>query len=137
MDNDIRRTIALYCHLIDDKRFDEWGDLFTDDAVFEARGSRFNGRSEIVASISAMMAQATTKHLIGACVVDLLGDDHARAWTDLATFVPTPNGPIVATIGRYHDELRRGADGRWRFSSRLLVLAGEPGPADALPSPAH
>ena len=30
----IRRLIAIYGQLLDSKRFREWGELFTEDAVF-------------------------------------------------------------------------------------------------------
>lgn len=133
--DEIRRVIALYSQLVDDKRFDEWGELFTTDAVFEARGNRIVGRSSIVGTIGPMMAPAVTKHLAGAPVIDLLDDDRARAWTDLATFVRGEGGVSVATIGRYYDELRR-EDGRWRLSARVLVMTGDPVPHDCAPGPA-
>jgi uncharacterized protein (TIGR02246 family) len=133
----IRRLIALYSQLIDDKRFDEWGALFDDDAIFEARGQRWSGRDDIVTSISALMATPITKHLAGIPVVDVAGDGTARAWTDLTTFIGGEGGVTIATIGRYHDSFRRGSDGRWRFTARVLVTAGSGAlPHDAVPSPA-
>lgn len=135
--DDIRRSIALYCQLLDDKRFDEWGDLFTADGVFEARGNRWTGRGEIVAALSQMLATGTTKHLIGATVIDVSGPGEALAWTDLTTFVVTGDGPAIATVGRYHDQLHRDADGRWRFAVRILVLAGDPPRPDVTPPPSR
>ena len=133
--DDVRRTIALYSQLLDDKRFAEWGDLFTVDAVFEARGTRLVGRDQIVEWISEVMVSASSKHLIGACVIDLIGDDRARAWTDLTTFSALPDGIAVATVGRYHDELRREPDGRWRFAQRIMVRTGDTPPDDVVAPP--
>lgn len=138
MDDDaaIRRLIALYSQLIDDKRFDEWGALFDEDAIFEARGQRWSGRAEIVTSIRALMATPITKHLAGIPVIDVAGDGTALAWTDLTTFIGGESGVAIATIGRYHDRFRRGGDGRWRFTARVLVTAGGGAlPADVAPSP--
>ncbi len=43
-------------------------------------------------------------------------------------------GIVIATIGRYHDKLRKEA-GRWRISERVLVMAGEKLPEGAGPTP--
>jgi uncharacterized protein (TIGR02246 family) len=131
----VRRVVALYAQLVDDKRFSEWGDLFTADARFVARGRRIDGRDEIVATISSMMSEASTKHLTAHPVVDLVEPDRACSWTDITTFVKSETGVAVVTIARAYDELRR-EDGRWRISSRVLVQTGDPVPPDVAPSPA-
>jgi uncharacterized protein (TIGR02246 family) len=132
----IARVIALYSQLVDSKRFDEWADLFTENARFVARGHAFEGRDTIVSTISSMMASAVTKHLVGPPVVDVDGD-RAHAWTDLTTFTGGADGIGIATIGRYYDDFERGADGRWRLSSRVLVLTGEVAPDDVTAAPAR
>ena len=83
----IRRVIALYAQLVDDKRFEEWGQLFTEDAVFVAHGRRIEGRARIVESIAAMLGPIQVKHLVASPVVDLVATDRAMAWTDLTSFV--------------------------------------------------
>jgi uncharacterized protein (TIGR02246 family) len=132
---DIRRVIALYAQLIDDKRFAEWGDLFTADARFVARGEAIEGREHIVSSISSMMAAASTKHLTATPVVDLVEAGHALAWTDATTFAKGDGGIAAVTLARVYDELRRGDDGRWRISSRVIVQTGDPLPEGVTPSP--
>ena len=47
-EDQIRRTLAEYSQLCDDGRFDEWGELFTDDARLEVMGQVKTGRSAIV-----------------------------------------------------------------------------------------
>lgn len=132
-EDDIRRVIALASQLVDDKRFDDWGGLFAEDASFEARGHRFVGRREIVETIGSMLSSAVTKHLVGPTVVELAGDA-ARCWTDVVTFVQGEPQVSVTTIGRYFDELRRGADG-WSLTARVLVPAGEALPSHVAPTP--
>jgi uncharacterized protein (TIGR02246 family) len=134
---EIRRVIALYSQLVDDKRMEEWSDLFTEDAVFVAHGNRLEGRHSIAESIGPSLAAVQIKHLVGAPVVDLLSQDRARAWTDLTSFVRGAEGISVVTIGRYYDELRRGDDGSWRLARRELVSVGEPVPEGLTPSPAR
>jgi ketosteroid isomerase-like protein len=132
----IRRAIALYGQLVDEKRFAEWGDLFTEDARFVARGQQFTGRAVIVETIGSMMATPITKHLAGIPVVDV-DSELAKAWTDLTTFVTGESGIAVVTTGRYYDEFRLDRDGRWRFTARVLVMAGDPVPDDVARSPAR
>ncbi|MCA9502585.1 MAG: nuclear transport factor 2 family protein [Myxococcales bacterium] len=131
----IRRVIALYAQLVDDKRFEEWGQLFTEDAVFVAHGRRIEGRARIVESIAAMLGPIQVKHLVASPVVDLVATDRAMAWTDLTSFVRGEAGVGIATIGRYHDELARGADGTWRLARRELVAVGAELPPEVTPSP--
>jgi hypothetical protein len=132
---DIRRVIALYSQLADDKRMEEWSDLFTEDAVFLAHGNRLEGRLTIKESIGPSLAAVPIKHLVGEPVIDLLSRDRARAWTDLATFVRGTEGIAVVTIGRYYDELQLGEDGSWRLARRELVVVGDPLPEGLTPSP--
>ena len=132
----IRRLIAIYAQLLDSKRLDEWGELFTPDAIFEVWGKTLRGRAEIVAAIGGMQPELPGKHVCLVPVIDLLGLDRARAWTDLSAFASSKDGISVATIGRYHDEVVRQG-GRWRFARRAVVMAGEPLPEGVAPSPAY
>jgi uncharacterized protein (TIGR02246 family) len=123
----IRRTIALYCQLCDDGRFEEWGDLYTEDARFCVLGKVYEGREEIRGFIErAQPAGARGKHVAANPVIDVEGDE-AVARTDYV-FLSRNGGSLALTsAGRYHDRLvRRG--GRWLFSERRIVFLGdEPG----------
>lgn len=130
----IRRLIAIYAQLLDSGRLEEWGELFTPDATFEVWGKTLRGRAEIVSAIGGMQPELPGKHVCLQPVIDLLGPERARAWTDLSAFASSKDGISVATIGRYHDELVLQA-GRWRFARRAVVMAGEAIPAGVAPSP--
>jgi uncharacterized protein (TIGR02246 family) len=132
----IRRLIAIYAQLLDSRRLEEWGELFTPDATFEVWGKTYRGRREIVAAIGGMQPELPGKHVCLVPVIDLAGPERARAWTDLSAFASSKDGISVATIGRYHDELVRQA-GRWRFARRVVVMAGESLPEGVAPSPAY
>ena len=132
----IRRLTAIYAQLLDSGRIAEWGELFTRDAVFQVWGKTYRGRAEIVSGIGGMQPELPGKHVCLAPVIDLLGPDRARAWTDLSAFASTEDGIQIATIGRYHDDLVR-EDGRWRFARRAVVMAGEELPPGVTPSPAY
>ena len=46
-EDQIRRTLAEYCQLLDDGRFDQWADLFTEDARLVLLGQVTTGRDAI------------------------------------------------------------------------------------------
>jgi hypothetical protein len=48
-DDEIRRTFAEFCQFLDDRRFEDWANLFTEDAVF----NRLSGRATITCSAGA------------------------------------------------------------------------------------
>ena len=131
----IRRLMALYAQLLDSRRLDEWGELFTFDAIFQVWGQTWTGRNEIVKAIGGMQTEHPGKHISLTPVIDLLGSGRARAWTDLSAFASAKDGITIATIGRYHDELVFQG-GRWRFARRAVVMPGESLPVGVVPSPA-
>jgi hypothetical protein len=132
----IRRLIALYGQLLDSKRFEDWADLFTQEARFRVWGACYEGREAIVQEICGMQPDLPGKHVVLQPVIDLDREDRARSWTDLSAFGSAGEGFVIATIGRYHDRLEKSpADGLWRFAERVLVMAGESVPAGVALSP--
>ena len=131
----IRRLMAIYAQLLDSKRIAEWGQLFTEDAVFAVWGQTWRGRAAIEVGIGGMQPELPGKHVILTPVIDLKAPDRALVWTDLSAFASAKEGISVATIGRYHDELVKQA-GRWRIARRIVVMAGESTPDGVAPSPA-
>jgi hypothetical protein len=130
----IRRLIALYPQLLDAKRLQEWGCLFTEDATFDVFGRTLRGRAEIVREIGKLQPAAPLKHAVFAPIVELDDVDRARAWTDFATFASGPNGIAVANFATYHDRLAKQG-GRWQIARRTIVAAGEQPPAGVGPVP--
>jgi len=136
----IRRLIMLYSQLLDDCRWDEWAELFSEDAVFSVWGESHVGRDAILAAISGIQPEMPGKHVAFATVLDVDGDQ-ALAWTDFVALAD--NGPgqwgrsyIIATAARYYDRIVRD-DGRWRFARREIRMAGDPLPDGAVPTPAQ
>ena len=120
-EDEIRRTIAQYAHFCDDGRFDEWADLYTEDATFSAIGQTCKGREAIKEWIvKAQPPEARGKHVCINTVIDTEGGE-ADAWTD---FVFITQDHATSRIGRYHDRLVKGRD-RWRFLERRIVFMGD------------
>ncbi|MCU1346563.1 MAG: hypothetical protein JWL70_2829 [Acidimicrobiia bacterium] len=124
----IRQTIALYCQLLDDQRYQELGELFSDDAVLPWEGNTFHGRAEIVQKLPATQRpKGTTRHLPFAPVINVDGEV-ASAWTDVMVTVHPPEGPaLIGWVGRYHQRFVR-VDSRWRITLHHALTHGEPLP---------
>ncbi|MDQ3146954.1 MAG: nuclear transport factor 2 family protein [Actinomycetota bacterium] len=123
----IRRTLALYCQLCDDGRFEEWGELYTDDATFTVMGRTHRGRAAVRAFIEkGQPPERRGKHVCANSVIDVDVDgDQATAVTDYVFVAPGADGFTVLSAGRYHDRLVRHGDG-WRFAERRIAFLGDP-----------
>lgn len=146
----IRRVIILYSQLMDSLRFEEWSDLFTDDAEFWSipghhlpgghEISKIVGRDTIVTAIEGverrMMESGGVIHFSASPVIDVEGD-RAQAWWDFIIVHAKPSGNEFPFAGRYYSDLVRGTDGRWRFSRRISVRPGYPLPEGITPPPAR
>lgn len=127
----IRRLIAEYCHMYDDRRAKEFSELFAEDAVFTVFGKPRRGRQEIRDHIGTQSPdQSPGQHVTYNSVIEIASDGAtARAWTDFMYLTKTDHGMAIATAGRYHDHLVRESDA-WMFQRRTIVFLGEPLPDD-------
>ena len=117
----IRHLLASCCQTLDDGRFEAWAALYTEDCRFAVMGTRTQGRAEMRAVIEPFQtAELRGKHMISEPRINLHGDE-ATATTDFA-FVAKDNK--VLQTGRYHDILRRGANG-WQVAGREIVFTGD------------
>jgi 3-phenylpropionate/cinnamic acid dioxygenase small subunit len=120
-EEEIRRTVARYAHFCDDGRFDEWGELYTDDATFSVMGKTYKGREAIKAFITkAQPPEQRGKHICFNTVIDTEGDE-AYALTD---YIFINREKAITSAGRYHDRLVHDR-GRWRFADRRIVFMGD------------
>jgi hypothetical protein len=119
----IRRTLSQFCVYLDERRFVEWSELFTEDAEL----FRFNGRQEILEWISndelARVPELVRKHTVHNLLLDIEGD-RATGTCDLVMFDKYGDAPWKILTGKYTDEFVRRGD-RWLFSKRQLVLTAK------------
>lgn len=138
----IRRQLARFIQLRDDKRFGEWAALFEPAGVFTYGTKVLVGREAIRADVEELLRHDRGKHLCTNSVIDVAGE-RAAVVSDVVKLrvVDDPDGPSryeVQVMGRYHDELVR-TGGEWLFARRAVVLYGEPAPpttAGEAPPPA-
>lgn len=113
----IRRTLALYCQLMDDARYDEVADLFTTDGRWNVQGSEHVGNQAIRSVMASWPGPSGTKHITANSVIDIDGDT-ASSVSDFVLFQPSPVGGVAVRAGRYRDSLRKDPTGQWLFARR-------------------
>jgi 3-phenylpropionate/cinnamic acid dioxygenase small subunit len=124
-DAEIRRTLARYCHTIDDGDFEGLAECFAADAELDAFGRTRNGREAVIALLTkAMPPESRGKHLVCNSVVDGAeeGDGGVLRAGVLSDFCFIgPDGS--AKTGRYADEFVH-SDGAWRIAKRAITFTG-------------
>jgi len=127
---DILELFATYAHTYDQGRLDRLGDLWTDDATFEIRGSiggfpnLLSGRDEIVAHMRdrhAATRPAQRRHVITNVLIEELDESSARVSAYLLLGSTVEGQLSLPVTGRYEDELARTDDG-WRIRRQVLTL---------------
>jgi hypothetical protein len=132
----IRRRIALYAHLLDDRRWAELAALFCADGQLPWGGQTLQGPADIETGLPATQPDAPggIKHFVFSPVIDVDGDT-ASAWTDVIVALVNPDSSAqMSYTGRYHDRFRR-EDGEWRYSSHVTVATGGALPAGQVQPP--
>jgi uncharacterized protein (TIGR02246 family) len=125
----IRRTLAEYCQLLDDGRFDQWAELFTEDARLVLLGRVTTGRGAILDYMKGVQPDGSRGlHMTANSVVDADGDS-ATATTDYMFVRHDGGGLHIIAAGHYHDRLVRDST-RWRFSERKITMLTAPENSD-------
>jgi hypothetical protein len=123
MDKDaIRELLHRYCFYMDEGRFAELADLFSEDGEWIAPYRTAKGRADIAAWLTqSVPPQPRRMHYVMNTVIDCAGD-RATAKSNYLVMVEGPQGPLPSVCGTYDDVLIRQQDG-WRFHRRRLIHA--------------
>jgi hypothetical protein len=121
---EIKKLKARYFRLLDEKRWDEWGQLFTEDFTGVYLGPhpehRYSGRIDIVTRISAGLADALTVHHGHMPEIELLSPTRAIGIWAMDDYLQLPEMKFKG-YGHYEDEYFKGDDGKWRIKSTRLT----------------
>lgn len=121
-----------YARLIDEREWEPWVDLFTDDAVCKYEGwGEFQGIENVREFATDVLDPyfEYTAHLMQQPVIDVDGDTATGTWY-VEIYYACPDGTAGWRQGRYDDEYRLDG-GQWRISRlshefhALARLAGE------------
>jgi len=118
---------ARYFRCMDEKRWDDWGLVFTEDAHMEVPEAAMvvDGRDAIVAAVSGVLDGVVTVHHGHMPEIELIGLDAARgvwAMEDYVEFPPAADGTRrgLHGYGHYHEDYVRD-DGEWRIARLHLA----------------
>lgn len=115
----IKRLKYAYMRCLDQKRFDEIGELFTDDAVAAYSGGKYeyHGRDDIVGFLKRTMSAETflSSHRVHQPEIDLTGPTTATGvWAMDDVVVETAWKITIRGAAFYEDEYEKSR-GRWRI----------------------
>ena len=128
----IRDVLSAYCFYVDDGKFDEWADLFSQDAVFDAGPQgKMQGRTAIKDFIAkAVPTQGegpARKHCTMNSMIQVNGTE-AKVDSYIIVVREADQGIMTSLAGRYEDLLVKQGE-TWRFKVRKIHfdIAGDLG----------
>jgi uncharacterized protein (TIGR02246 family) len=119
--HEIGQLRARYCQYLDDGRWDELAELFTEDGAFVGI-STARGHDELRTFYADIQKGPLSDwwHFSSNETVEVDGDSASgQTWLEQPCVV---DGEPHIAIGRYADQMARGADGRWRFQERKVTF---------------
>lgn len=119
----IRQLKARYFHTLDQKRWDEWEQVFCADAhidTTEEGSPLIDGRKAFREFLQPILEGVTTVHHGHCSQIDLTGDDTATATWSMEDHLWWPDGRHLWGTGFYLEQYRKGRDGRWRIQEMKL-----------------
>jgi ketosteroid isomerase-like protein len=122
--DEIRRTLAEFGRFLDERRFTEWSELFTDEATFGETAGRATILAKMLEGELATQPELFRKHATVNSTI-LVEGDHATAVSDLLLFERETDGAWLMRFGLYEDTLRQVGD-RWLIQRRQLSWTANP-----------
>jgi 3-phenylpropionate/cinnamic acid dioxygenase small subunit len=119
----IRDVLSAYCFYMDDGKFDQWADLFSEDAVFEAGPQgKMQGRAAIkdfiVKAVPTQGEGPARKHCTMNSMIQVNGTE-AKVDSYIIVVREADQGIMTSLAGRYEDLLVKQGE-TWRFKVRKI-----------------
>ena len=118
----IKQLKARYFRLMDNKEWDAWGEVFTQEARLqwgEAEEDSATGRAGIVAAVSRAVGPAVTCHHGHMPEIEILSAERARGIWAMYDRVDHPDY-LLEGYGHYTEEYRKVA-GEWKIHRTRLT----------------
>lgn len=119
--HELQQLRARYCQLLDDGRWADLAELFTEDGAFVGL-STARGRADLISFFSGLQEGALTAwwHFSSNETLELDGDTATgQTWLYQPCVV---DGKAHIATGRYADQMIRDRDGHWRFVERKVTF---------------
>ncbi len=127
----VTETLLDYCQFVDEKRLDEFAELFIEDCYFD-EGGVYEGRAAVRKVVGKLVSGfARMSHHLSNIRIWSTGPDQAEALSYIYAWHERKDGQQFEIWGRYQDVLRKDED-RWRFCRRMVQAQGFKG-LDQLP----
>jgi uncharacterized protein (TIGR02246 family) len=123
----IRELVARYADAVVRRDEDAWAATWTKDGEWHVLGEPARGREAVVELWNKLMAGLPfVVQLAHGGMIQLDGDRATGRWY-ITEHGKTPDGTGMFTLGVYHDDYERSAEG-WRFARRRFdfLYAGPP-----------
>ncbi|MFN3370426.1 MAG: nuclear transport factor 2 family protein [Sphingomonadaceae bacterium] len=122
----VTATMLDYCYLLDEKRLDEFVELFTDDVEFE-EGGLASGKPHVRGKVRKLLGLFNRlSHHLSNVRVERTGPTTARASAYIYAWHELKDGRHLEIWGRYLDE-QRFEGGRWKIARRTVQMQGARG----------
>jgi hypothetical protein len=122
----VTATMLDYCYLLDEKRLDEFVELFTDDVAFE-EGGLASGKAHVRGKVRKLLAMFNRlSHHLSNVRVERTGPTTAKASAYIYAWHELLDGRHLEIWGRYVDE-QRFEGGRWKIARRTVLMQGARG----------
>lgn len=120
----ITELLARYSHLVSDRRYEEFGMLYTDDGgLIDARGARALGPAAMADYVRQSQKDWGPFKQITVNQIIVVNGDDATGTSDYFIFRLEHGVLAPRSAGRYDDVYRRTPDG-WRFVTRSITPLG-------------
>lgn len=120
---EIKKLKARYFRLLDQKRWDEWSDVFTEDVVAVLDGPprelRYEGRKDMVERVSALIGNAVTVHQGHMPEIELTSPTTATGTWAMFDYLQWPKFTLKG-YGHYEEEYVK-QEGKWRIRRLRLT----------------
>jgi hypothetical protein len=116
----ITQLKARYCYLVDERRWDELAELWTEDAVgdYDFWGI-YRGKQEIMQKLFREVFDAAASffvHMVHNPLIKVRGDSATGDWYLTAQSTTAGSNQAMWVMGRYDDEFQR-VGGEWKIKS--------------------
>ncbi len=118
----IKQLKARYFRLLDQKRWNEWGEVFTDDITLQFGPNPedvFKGKKATVEGLSEILKDSTTVHHGHMPEIKITGENTASGTWAMFDFVEMP-GLTLKGYGHYEEKYVK-EDGSWKIKNLLLT----------------
>jgi hypothetical protein len=124
----IKKLKARYFRLMDMKLWEEWGEVFTEDATVHVITTAdlevfWEGRQQIVTNNSSSLNNVTTVHQGHMPEIEMTSEATATGIWAMSDYLVFPNGTLNG-YGHYHEEYVK-ENGQWKIKSLLLTRLRE------------